>query len=437
MNIHYYGTAVLWLLFYPTALAFVSPATRVVLGQQRRHRWGPSLQGATRTNDARTNLSDDSNANKMDNSNASRRHVLQSAVAASLGAAASPSLAASAAVSASPSTTKSSLLADLPMIRFRIPGSGSVSYVGVQVCVQGQEKPVEFMIDTGLTLEMMTPHLRDQLGLKSERTALQGLSAGGTSAGTNLVTWKGASLCDGKDQNLPLPELHAIVTDFPQEHIDPKHDPIEGMLGLEMLSQYDVDLDFPAGRVRLYEPGTARKTIGSKLVEIPAVVINDTGVLGIRLTTGDKQQPVLAILDCGSTFSAVNWKATAFLGLPTSPNDAAYQKGPRLLAVGIDGRPIQLPTISQSLTFAGEARTDAQGQLKGFELPPAPWKPWKPVLLAVGDLPIFPELLGDGRTPYTGPAALVGLDLLGQRRVILESAGQSRTRRRRLFVSPS
>jgi hypothetical protein len=310
--------------------------------------------------------------------------------------------------------------------------------VAVQVCLEGQSKPVEFMLDTGLTLELVTPHLQNQLQLKGQRSGLTALAAGGVNAraGTDLVTVKGASLCDPSSQQLlPLPEMHASVQDFPQEHIDPKHDPVEGMLGQEILSQYDVDLDFPAGRVRLYKPGTAAAA-AKGMVEIPAIVINETGLLGFRLRSG-QNQPILAFIDCGSTFSAVNWQAASFLGLPTDRNDPSYRNGPKILAVGVDGRPMQLPTVKQSLTFAGEAMSDSQGRLSGFENPPSNWKQWKPVLLAVGDLPVFPELLGDGVRPFTGPAALIGLDVLAQRRVIIESAGQAKTRRRRLFVSPS
>ena len=381
---------------------------------------------------------------------ARRRDVLQSAaMAASLagssagGGGGVPAAAAAAAATAA----TSSLLVDLPMIRFRLPGS-SVDYVGVRVCLDGrQDEPVEFMLDTGLTLEMMTPRLSQRLGLQSQRTGIRGISAGGTSSSTDIVTWTGASLCGGGEgaaaAAFPLPEMHAIVTDFPQEHVDPGH-PIEGMLGQELLSRYDLDLDFRANRVRMYRPGTAVRSIDlvkGGMVEIPSVEINDTGLIGIRLTaaaTGDvrqSQQPVLAFLDCGSTFSAVNAKAAALWGLPTSPRDPAYQNGPKMLAVGIDGRPMQLPTIAQSLSFAGEARRDpATGRLLGFDQPPKQWRPWKAVQMVVADLPVFPELLGDGVTPYLGPAALLGLDVLSQRRVIFE-ADEVRSRRRRLFVS--
>ena len=384
---------------------------------------------------------------------ARRRDVLQSAaMAASLAGSSAGGGGGVPAANAAAATTAeaSSLLVDLPMIRFRLPGS-SVDYVGVRVCLDGrQDEPVEFMLDTGLTLEMMTPRLSQRLGLQSQRTGIRGISAGGTSSSTDIVTWTGASLCGGGGEGaaaaaFPLPEMHAIVTDFPQEHVDPGHDPIEGMLGQELLSRYDLDLDFRASRVRMYRPGTAVRGIDlvkGEMVEIPSVEINDTGLIGIRLTaaaTGNGrqlQQPVLAFLDCGSTFSAVNTKAAALWGLPTSPRDPIYQNGPKMLAVGIDGRPMQLPTVAQSLSFAGEARRDpATGRLLGFDQPPKQWRPWKAVQMVVADLPVFPELLGDGVTPYLGPAALLGLDVLSQRRVIFEASDEVRSRRRRLFVS--
>jgi hypothetical protein len=165
-------------------------------------------------------------------------------------------------------------------------------------------------------------------------------------------------------------------------------------------------------------------------------VINDTGILGIRVTTPTSKQPILGFLDCGSSFSVVNWKAAEILGLPPK-SDSAYKKGPKIAAFGVDGRPIELSTLKQELSFLGDAKRDAAGRLSGFVEPPSVWKNWDPVYLAVGDLPVFPELLGDGVRPYTGPAALIGLDILAQRRFILESAAGNKenTRRRRIFVS--
>ena len=331
--------------------------------------------------------------------------------------------------------TKTEPLADLAMVRIRLPREGAGrEYVAVQLKIQGQG-PFDFMVDSGLTTELITPHLQQSLGLTVGSNKIQGLAAGGSTVSNSLVELEGASLCCGnfaKDSELPLPKLHAVVTDFPQEHIDPKHDPVEGMIGMELLSQFDVDFDFPKNRLRLWQPGTTDTT---GLVEIPAVVINETGLIGIRLSIPGATQPILGFLDCGATFSCINWKAAEVLGLP-SKSDPLYKKGLAVTAVGVDGRLLTLPMVNQVLTFAGEAELDKNtGKPVGFASPPPQWKDWSPVQLAVGDLPAFSTLLGDGRTPYQGPAALIGLDVLAQRRVVLE-AGRDRTRRRRVMVSP-
>lgn len=46
---------------------------------------------------------------------------------------------------------------------------------------------------------------------------------------------------------------------------------------------------------------------------------------------------------------------------------------------------------------------------------------------------MFSDLLGDGKNPYPIPTVLIGLDLLSQRRVILET-GEGRARN--IYVAP-
>ena len=340
--------------------------------------------------------------------------------------------------------SESGLVADLPMIRLRLPQGGfGREYVVIKLQIKGQG-PYDFMVDTGLTAEFITPHLQQLLGIGGGRSSkITGLAAGGSSE-QNLIELEGASLCcgdikGGSGGELSLPTLHAIITDFPQEHMDPAHDPVEGMLGMEVLSLYDVDFDFAAGRLRLWRPGTAATVaVASGMVSIPAVVINETGLIGIRVSSvptdpSRPQQPILGFLDCGSSFSAVNWAAAKYLGLPER-GDSVYSKGPVVAAMGIDGRPLQLPTLSQRLTFTGDVLRDQQtGRPIGFAPPPSNWKLWDETRLAIGDLPAFETVLGDGKTAYRGPAALIGLDVLAQRRVIIET-GAFGTRQRRVFV---
>jgi hypothetical protein len=194
-------------------------------------------------------------------------------------------------------------LADLPMKRLHLPSGGiGRDYVIVQLMIKG-EGPYDFMIDSGLTTEMITPHLQEtlEIGTKSRKKSMvSGLGAGGSTQGSQLVALEDAALCCGKfaqpgATTLPLPPLYAVVTDFPQEHIDPQHDPVEGMLGMEMLNLFDVDFDFGAGRFRLRAPGTAAQA--AELVEIPSMILNEWGLLGIRVESLlNQKQPVLLIV---------------------------------------------------------------------------------------------------------------------------------------------
>lgn len=331
------------------------------------------------------------------------------------------------------------LLADLPMTRLRLPAGGiGRDYILVQLTIQG-EGPYDFMIDSGLTTEMITPHLQQSLRIGVDgrnKPMVKGLAAGGSTS-SQLVQLEGAALCCGKfakegARELPLPPLYAVVTDFPQEHLDPQHDPVEGMLGMEMLDLFDCEFDFDAKRFRLWAPGTgAQAAVKAGLVEIPSVVLNESGLLGIRVESVQQQkQPVLGVLDCGASFSALNWKAAEILGLPT--DRSAYRNEPAVATLGIDGRPMQMPTKEVAFTFAGESTKTAEGYK--FDAPPKSWKPWAPVRVGIADLPIFTQLLGDGVNPYKGPAVLIGLDVLSQRRFIFETG---KTRARRMFVAPS
>uniref|UniRef100_A0A383VMM9 Peptidase A2 domain-containing protein n=1 Tax=Tetradesmus obliquus TaxID=3088 RepID=A0A383VMM9_TETOB len=330
------------------------------------------------------------------------------------------------------------------MRRIKLPRGGvGRDYVLVQLKING-DGPYDFMLDSGLTAELITPELRQHLGIRGSKGKVAGLAAGGSSAAGDLVQLKGASLCcgdlpglRGSAAELPLPPMNAVVLDFPQAHLDPEHDPVEGMLGMEVLQLFDTDLDFDRSRVRLWQPGAVGALAERQgLVEVPAAVLNETGVLGIRITSRDaaSPQPCVGIVDCGASFSAVNWAAARLLGLTDAAGNLRGKKGPDILSLGVDGRPVPYPTTSVSFSFAGNPLKDPRTGQLSFEPPPRGFKPWAPVMAAVGDLPVFSQLLGDGRTPFTGPAALIGLDVWGQRRTVIE-AGRQSGRTRRLFVA--
>ena len=209
------------------------------------------------------------------------------------------------------------------------------------------------------------------------------------------------------------------MTDFPEEKIDPAHT-VDGMLGIETLELFDIDFDFPAGVVRLWPAGTAAfiaEEVG--MISIPAAIVNDeTYLLAIRITSEKslqkKRQPFLGIVDIGASFSTCNWEAAKVLEeLPK--NKIAYIGSPTVMAVGVDNRPIPMPMKDVTLTFLGGASQNEHGKVE-FEQPPSSWKPWNKVKVGVGDLPVFSLALGDKDHPFKGPAAVIGLDVLSQRK---------------------
>ena len=153
------------------------------------------------------------------------------------------------------------------------------------------------------------------------------------------------------------------------------------------------------------------------MIPIPAAMVNDeTYLLAIRVTSErslEKQlQPFLGIIDIGASFSTCNWEAAKLLAeLPQ--NKLLYLGSPTVMAVGVDNKPIPMPMKDVALTFLGGASQDEEGKVT-FEHPPKEWKPWEKIKIGVGDLPIFSLALGDKDHPFTGPAAVIGLDILSQ-----------------------
>lgn len=393
-------------------------------------------------NNIQTEDSDDNKAKENDPTDTQRRRGLAAAGTTLLPSFFMKPKSADAATFDSNATP----IADFSMRRLRLPKGGlGREYIIVQLYVDGNG-PYDFMVDSGLTTELITPHLQSILNAKSSGITKQGLSAGNAGSTQSLVELNNVELCCGKfasgESLFPLEgPLHAIVTDFPQEHIDPAHDPVEGMLGMEVLERFDVDLDFPAGRLRLWKPGTVRAVAEKAgMTKIDDIVVNETRLLGFRVvssnaprgSSGDiTTQPFLGVVDCGASFSVVNWRAAACLGLPPQ-SDVVYKKMPMVQGMGVDGRPQLLPTTNIELSFCGNAIQSKEDKSNiSFEAPPANWKPWRAVPAAIGDLPVFSQLLGDGVTPYKGPAGIIGLDILSQRRVILETGAG---RKRRIYV---
>merc|ERR1719387_376459 len=190
-------------------------------------------------------------------------------------------------------------------------GSIGEGYIPVPVKLKnskGEERLVHFILDSGLTTTMITPDLRKWLDQKEPRgggMTANGFAAGGSST-LQVCPLNGAEVggC-----GIQLPRMSAVVLDFPQANIeDPRYD-IQGMLGMEFVSQFDLDVDFPAKKIRLWNPGEGVKAANQDgLVAVPVSLIPGD-ILGVRVAAGEGTTPFLGIVDLGASFTLMNTAA--------------------------------------------------------------------------------------------------------------------------------
>ena len=81
-----------------------------------------------------------------------------------------------------PVSSKKMPLLDVPMRRLRLPeGAFGRDYVIIELMVK-DKGPFEFMLDSGLSIEMITPHLQSLLGISRGNDFIKGISATGRKA---------------------------------------------------------------------------------------------------------------------------------------------------------------------------------------------------------------------------------------------------------------
>ncbi len=162
-----------------------------------------------------------------------------------------------------------------------------------------------------------------------------------------------------------------------------------GVLGNDFLRAFDVEVDVPAGRLRLWRrgadaaprPGAAPAAVAN-LSPMPGFVMFDVAV-------GDST--VRAILDSGAAHSTLNWRAAAGAGVTRATPGMRVTRA----AGGMSGDTVE----SHLYTFD-------RVEVEGLRFPP--------LEMRISDLPVF-AALGLG----SRPTMLVGADLLRACRVFI------------------
>jgi predicted aspartyl protease len=200
------------------------------------------------------------------------------------------------------------LPADLARNRMLVPGK-----------VDGL--PVTVQVDTGSNRTIITTAVVDQLQLPRSRHSLTRL-AGVGGAVSNADVYADLDLGGGVDLQRRFAD--AAIPGF------------GALLGSDVLSDYDLDIDLAAGRVRLW------RARGCSLLQLPlagAVAIPATISGGrIRVDVEVDGQRVPALLDTGAGSSIMQASMAARLGV----GPAALAADPGQVARGVDGGAISV-----------------------------------------------------------------------------------------------
>jgi hypothetical protein len=242
----------------------------------------------------------------------------------------------------------------------------------VPVVVDGH--PFMFQLDTGASASAITPATRDRLGLPHGARA-ESIGAGGPLDAEEVVVHH------VRVGDRELDELHVAVMGL--ESL-PTKTLIDGVLGRDVLGQFVADIDLAKRRLVLHAPSsTGWRT--PDLVEIPFT--DDEGLIRVDARLGSID--VAAILDLGASATVANRLAGP------GASDAVHGQ-----AYGADGRPVEVRALGLTTVRVGDLAFVADS-------------------VVVADLPVFATLHVADR-----PAIILGMDLLGSHRLVIDSAAK-------------
>ena len=183
-----------------------------------------------------------------------------------------------------------------------------------------------FILDTAAGGSVISSRIRDALQPHSRDVRRE--TVVGATGPTELETVRIPGLRIGTNSHS---SLWTLVADLPGFG-DFDHLPVEGILGVDVLANYDIVLDIPAGSVALHPMnGSASDSFGEGGASVPFHSELQDGLVqfSIRLN----REPVAAILDTGAQHGMINWPAATLAGIARSDADSTAGR----LAGGMSG----------------------------------------------------------------------------------------------------
>lgn len=163
--------------------------------------------------------------------------------------------------------------------------------VFVPVVVNG--RPLRFIFDTGASISAVTPEVADALGLVPDGTTL----VNGTIP-ARLTMLKSLSV-----GSIVHRDVRAAIVELPEERRIDEH--FDGVLGLDILSQHDIAIDFPGNRFVFYPANhLAHSDELDKMIRIDFKK-SRLGLVELDVAF-DERGPIPAYLDLGSQRTTTN-----------------------------------------------------------------------------------------------------------------------------------
>lgn len=260
----------------------------------------------------------------------------------------------------------------------------SRGHLATRVQIQGHGTQL-FVVDTGATASAVYEHTRTRMGMTPEPGAEIEMHG---AAGSQVI------------HRYRLPRLSVAGVDADRLLVSGLPDGIRhgedvmGVLGGDVLGRHLVEFDLVSGRLGLHRSGE-RPSSARGWNEVPIRLMPRVGLVMIEVTLDGTQ--VTAVLDTGARKSFINWHAARAAGI--TPGSKGLQKA--------------------SMANGGVTSHAFEYRMRKFQGIGIGGTAFRPSMLAISDLPVFTPMGMD-----RAPAMLVGLDLLGNRRFVVDYPGR-------------
>jgi predicted aspartyl protease len=178
----------------------------------------------------------------------------------------------------------------------------------VPASINGHTIPA--LMDTGAQTSSVTEDVITRLELQSDPrhgTILSGVGGQGVAQNDALISRFELAGYDAGEQHYSVLQLW---------HDSSGKEPVGALVGADLLSHFDIDLDIPQHKLTLYDPDKCGGTLadwGGSAVQVPLERSFGSGRLSLKIKLDG--QDVVALIDTGSDGSVIDLSAAERLGV--------------------------------------------------------------------------------------------------------------------------